>query len=77
MKITESEAILYTSIVDDLNTLYDKIADAKVEGISPGMMLSAMSVGVIAKREGDRALHKMVSALQQLVKENKLGGGEG
>jgi len=72
MKITRDEKILYTYIVASLEKLYDRIADEKLERISPGMMLSAMAVGVIARREGDGALNKMVEALQHLV---ELGEG--
>jgi len=71
MKVTEAQAILQTFIMDDLDTLYDKIVNTKPEGISAGMILSAMTVGVIARREGDGALEKIIEALQELVKQGE------
>jgi len=71
MKVEEAEAIVMTFIKDDLDTLYDKIERMNYTGISPGMMLSAMCIGVIARREGDGALGKIIQALQQMESDGK------
>lgn len=71
MKTTDVEVILQQFIKDDLDTLYDKIKRMNYQGISPGMILSAMCIGVIARREGDGALGKIIHALQEMESDGK------